>query len=162
MEITPLSTDAFDSIWHIVEPIVRAGETYAYPPDATKEMMRDIWFYGGKARVFVALEGGEAVGTYYIKPNQMEPAAHTANAGFMTSRTHQGKGIASAMADHMLHQAKKLGYHAIQFNMVLEDNIPSLKIWEKRGFNVLGRIPDAYRKPDGSYVSAFILHKVIG
>jgi len=68
MDIRELSYAEFDAIWHIVEPIVRAGETYPYPLDATKEQLRDIWFYGGKAKVLIAELEGEVVGSYYIKP----------------------------------------------------------------------------------------------
>ena len=161
MNIYELFYKEFNTIWHIVEPIVRAGETYAYPVDATKEQMQDIWFNGGKAKVFVAEMGDEIVGTYHIKSNQMGAASHTANAGFMTAPAHAGKGIASRLADHMMEQAKMLGYHAIQFNMVLEDNIPSLKIWERREFETIGYVKDAYRKPDGSLIGAYILHKII-
>ncbi len=161
MEIRELAYDEFDAIWHIVESIVRAGETYPYPLDATKEQLQNIWFNGGKAKVFVAELEDEIVGTYYIKPNNAGPASHTANAGFMIAEAHSGKGIASVLADHMLAQAKTLNYHAIQFNMVLENNLASIKLWQKRGFETVGKIKSAYQNPDGSLIGAFIMHKMI-
>jgi hypothetical protein len=44
-----------DAIWQILEPVVRAGETYALACDLTKEQGLAYWFGAGH-RVFVAVE----------------------------------------------------------------------------------------------------------
>jgi hypothetical protein len=53
-----------DEIWRILEPMVRAGETYTLP----REMHKDealAYRMGADHEVFVAEEDGEILGTYF-------------------------------------------------------------------------------------------------
>lgn len=57
--------------------------------------------------------------------------------------------------------ASALGYKASVFNLVFENNIASVKIWRKLGFQEVGRIPKAGRlnnSPD-KLVDAIIFYK---
>lgn len=37
MEIRPAGINDAEAIWNILEPVIRAGETYAFPRDMTAE-----------------------------------------------------------------------------------------------------------------------------
>src|SRR5690349_10099752 len=79
-----LATDADRSaIWRILEPTIRAGETYPCPRDMTEAAAFAYWFAPANT-VFVAEENNEVVGTYYMKPNSTAGGAHVANCGYMT------------------------------------------------------------------------------
>ena len=47
-----------EAIWRIMEPIVRAGETYPLASDMSKADALDYW-YGPEDEIFVVEEGDE-------------------------------------------------------------------------------------------------------
>jgi L-amino acid N-acyltransferase YncA len=110
------STDR-DAIWRILEPVVRAGETYALPRDLTREQALAYWFAAGHS-VFVAVKEMSVVGTYFLCPNYGGGGAHVANCGYVTANEAAGRGIATAMCEHSMEQARKAGFRAMQFNFV--------------------------------------------
>src|SRR5579864_8968902 len=73
-----------DAIWGIVEPIIRAGETYTLPREMTREQALAYWHSPGH-EVFAAEDNGAVVGTYYLHANQKGGGAHVANCGYMTA-----------------------------------------------------------------------------
>jgi len=69
--------DDADSIWTILEPVIRAGETYALPRDLSREAALAYWFANGNT-VFVADDEDKVVGTYVLRANQAG-GSHVAN-----------------------------------------------------------------------------------
>lgn len=51
------------------------------------------------------------------------------------------RGIGRQLAEHSLLEARRLGFDAMLFNLVLERN-PSKRLWESLGFSQIGRLPD--------------------
>ena len=82
-----------DAIWAILEPVIRAGETYALDRDLTREQALAFWFCDGH-EVFVADDAGQIVGTYFLHPNQKGGGSHVANSGYVTAAAAAGRGIA--------------------------------------------------------------------
>ena len=60
-----LASDS-DAIWAILEPVIRAGETFALPREMRREEALSYWF-APTHEVFVAVEGNKAVGTYFLR-----------------------------------------------------------------------------------------------
>ena len=81
-----------DAIWRILEPMVRAGETYPLPREMNKDEALAYWM-GNDHEVFVAEEDGEIVGTYFLQANQQGGGGHVANCGYMTAVTATGRGV---------------------------------------------------------------------
>jgi ribosomal protein S18 acetylase RimI-like enzyme len=48
---------------------------------------------------------------------------------------------------HSLDEAKRLGFDAMQFNLVLKSN-PARRLYEELGFQVVGRVPGAIERED--------------
>lgn len=67
-------------VWRILEPTIRAGETYALERELTESEAICYWRSKGH-EVFVAEEGEEIVGTYFLHANQRGAGAHVANCG---------------------------------------------------------------------------------
>ncbi|MBN3218223.1 GNAT family N-acetyltransferase [Pectobacterium polaris] len=65
---------------------------------------------GAEIATFVAEYEGNIVGMYKIIPNRQGLGDHVANASFMVSPEHTGKGIGRLLGIHCLREAKKLGY----------------------------------------------------
>lgn len=146
------------SLWTLIEPIIRQGGTYVFAPDSSREKMMGYWLDEDKHTYVVEWEGS-LVGTLYIKANQPDLGDHICNAGFMVSGKYGGKGIGKSMGEFALKEAKNLGFQAMQFNFVIESNGHAIKLWKSLGFQKIGKIPEAYRHPDLGLVSAEILYR---
>jgi ribosomal protein S18 acetylase RimI-like enzyme len=142
-------------------PVFRAGETYTFDRDIGADEAVALWTAPEKT-VFVAEdEGGRAHGSYYIRPNQAGGGAHVCNCGFVTAAEAQGRGVARAMLTHSLDQARAQGYRAMQFNFVVETNTRAIAIWQRAGFEVVGRLPGAFHHPTEGYVDALVMYRTL-
>ena len=158
MIIRQASEQDFDGIWAIFSPIVKGGETYAYAPDTSKEEARDLWLKAPRA-TYVAAQGEDILGTYYIKANHPSLGAHVCNAGYMVSPKARGKGLGRAMCLHSQTEALKLGFKAMQFNLVVSTNVGAIKLWQELGFATVGALPGAFRHSSKGYVDALVMYK---
>ncbi|WP_189485732.1 GNAT family N-acetyltransferase [Asticcacaulis endophyticus] len=163
MNIRPATTADHDAIWSILEPVIRAGDTYALPRDWSREQTLNYWFGVGHY-VFVAetdgqIHSGQILGTYYLKANQKGGGAHVANCGYMTAVHATGKGVARAMCQHSLEVAKDMGFAAMQFNFVVSTNTRAVALWHGLGFQTLTRLPDAFDHPVEGLVDALVMFR---
>ena len=158
MNIRPAHMNDERSIWRIIGPTIRAGETYALDRDMTEADALAYWL-GDDRETFVAEEGGEIIGTYYIRSNQAGGGKHICNCGYMTSATATGRGVACAMCQHSINSAQQRGYRGIQFNFVVSTNTRAVALWESFGFEIVGRLPQAFQHPNLGYVDALVMFR---
>jgi len=151
------STDA-NAIWEILKAIIHHGDSLAYSPQSTKDEMLEYWFSRNK-HTYTALLDGNIAGTFFIQDNQPGLGAHIANAGYATSPEVYGRGIGRQMGIFSLEEARRLGYKAIQFNIVVKTNERAVKLWKDLGFKIMGEIPDAFQHRTLGLVNAYIMHQ---
>lgn len=153
-------TDAdWPEVWAMMQPVIRAGETYPYARDMTAAGAHKMWLDIPEASYVAADELGKLLGTYYIKPNQPTLGAHVANCGYIVAENARGRGVASRMCELSQAEALRLGYRAMQYNLVVKTNEASVYLWKKMGFTIVGTLPGAFHHPAHGYVDAFILYK---
>ena len=145
-----------DPVWAILEPVIRAGETYTLPRDMTRDAALAYWFGAGH-EVFVAEHDGQVLGTYFMHANQKGGGDHVANCGYMTASHATGRGIARAMCGHSLEHAKSRGFRAMQFNFVVSTNEGAVRLWQACGFSIVGRLPEAFQHPRLGFVDALVM-----
>ena len=156
--IRPARPEDRASIWSIIGPTIRAGETYTLDPALTEADALAYWLAADK-ETFVAEVDGALLGTYYIRPNQAGGGAHVCNCGYMTSPAATGRGIARAMCQHSLQHARARGYRAMQFNFVVSTNERAVRLWQAMGFEIVGRLPLAFHHPSLGDVDALVLYR---
>jgi ribosomal protein S18 acetylase RimI-like enzyme len=110
---------------------------------------------------YVALDQGKIVGTYHIKPNHPALGAHVCNVGYMVSSNARSRGIGRAMCEHSQIEARKLGFRAMQFNLVVTTNTGAIKLWQDLGFSIVGTLPKAFRHKKRGLVDAFVMYKLL-
>ncbi len=158
MQIRLATKNDIPAILEIVAPILRAGDTYAIDSNLSDDDIIAYWM--GKEKVtLVAEEAGEIVGTYYIKQNQGGGGSHVCNCGYMTSPKASGRGVARKMCEDSLIRAKELGYRAMQFNFVIASNAAAVHLWPKLGFEIVGRLPDAFMHPTLGETDALVMYR---
>lgn len=146
------------AIWSILEPVIRAGETYTLNSAMSQDEALDYWF-GSDKTTFVAEQDGEILGTYYIRDNQAGGGSHVCNCGYMTAAHATGRGVARSMCEHSLNYAKSQGYLAMQFNFVVSTNVRAVGLWQSMGFEIVGRLPKSFRHPSQGYVDALVMFR---
>jgi len=156
--IRPATTDDSEEIWRVLEPVFRAGETYTIPRDISKEAGLAYWF-APEHEVFVFEAEGLVFGTYFLQANQRGGGAHVANCGYITAEAATGRGVARSMCEHSLDRARKRGFKAMQFNFVVATNERAVGLWQRCGFAIVGRLPDAFLHPRLGYVDALVMFR---
>jgi ribosomal protein S18 acetylase RimI-like enzyme len=149
-----------DAIWGILEPTIRAGETYALPRDLTREEALAYWF-SHDHEVFVADDDRQIVGTYFLHPNQKGGGSHVANCGYVTAAAASGRGIARGMCSHSIEYAKGKGFRALQFNFVVKSNERAVHLWESLGFSIVGTLPEAFLHPVTGYTDVYVMYRML-
>jgi ribosomal protein S18 acetylase RimI-like enzyme len=158
MIIRPATEADADAIWSILEPMIRAGETYAFPRDWSRADGMAYWRSPEHA-VLVAEDIGVVVGTYYLRANQKGGGAHVANCGYVTDIHASGRGIARAMCLHSMDLAVAKSFTAMQFNFVVSTNERAVRLWQSFGFEIVGTLPRAFAHPKLGYVDALVMFK---
>lgn len=145
-------------LYQIFREVVDSGAQFPYESNSIKEFYLQFFAPNGQVYVCHAL-GGEVIGGFYLKPNNSGRSSHIANAAYMIRSTFRGKGIGSLLIKASLYLAKDLGFRAMQFNMVLSQNLLAIKLYQRLGFDIVGILPGAVRNPDGSYQDGYIMYR---
>lgn len=158
LEIKPTVPADYPAIWKILQSVNAGEDVFSFPATWTYEEMFPYWFSPDKHTYTAWLEG-EIVGSFYLKANQPGLGAHIANAGYATSAAHRGMGIAYTMGVYSLQEAKRLGFLAMQFNMVIKTNEVAVRLWQRLGFQIIGEIPEAFQHARFGLVNAYIMYR---
>ncbi|WP_437191721.1 N-acetyltransferase family protein [Planctomicrobium sp. SH527] len=150
--------DDAPAIWQILEPVIRAGETYALPRDMTEKEAIAYWTAPDR-ETFVVEADRQILGTYYLRPNQLGGGSHVANCGYVTAAQARGQGIARMMCLHSLEIAMEKGFKAMQFNFVVSTNEGAVRLWKRLGFQVIGIVPNAFAHPSKGDVDALVMFR---
>jgi ribosomal protein S18 acetylase RimI-like enzyme len=158
--VREIGADEFDLLWPTFHAVVADGDTYSYAPDTGLEQARAMWTSGG-TRCFIALLDGQCVGGYMLRANQPGLGDHVANAGYMVSPAARGRGIAGMLCEHSMDEARRAGFSAMQFNYVVSTNEVAVKLWQKHGFAIVGRVPNAFRHATRGLVDTLIMYRTL-
>jgi len=160
-QVREIEEQDWPAVWQMMEPVIRQGQTYPYARDMTTGGAHHMWLDVTEAAYVAVGESGEILGSYYIKPNQPTLGAHVANCGYMVAERARGRGVATQMCKHSQEEAVRLGYRAMQFNLVVKSNEASVHLWKKMGFDIVGTLTGAFDHPDHGYVDAYVMYKTL-
>jgi L-amino acid N-acyltransferase YncA len=162
IHLFPAASEHHDAIWHIFHEVIQGGDAYVFPEHMSRSEALAYWLAPGN-HAYVAVDGGgQVVGSYILKPNQPGRGAHVANGSYMTAGSARGMGVGSIMAEHSIAEAERLGYRAIQFNIVVSTNGTAVRLWQRHGFKILATLPQAFHHSKLGYVDAYLMHRFVG
>jgi RimJ/RimL family protein N-acetyltransferase len=161
IRIRPFDKKDWTSLWRIIEPVFRAGETYPCSPDITEEEAWKVWVEAPLATYVAVNEETDVLGTYYIKPNQPALGGHVCNCGYIVSENARRRGIATLMCRDSQQRALSEGFLAMQYNLVVSTNEVALRLWKRNGFHVVGMLPKAFRHRRFGFVDALVMYKLL-
>jgi len=70
-----------------------------------------------------------------------EALSGTAEVSYYVRRTARGRGVGSALVRHAVTEAPRLGKRVL-FGILLERNTASIRLMERSGFSLWGRLPE--------------------
>ncbi len=159
VNIVPATKEDFSQILPIFRSITSTGDSYIYQDDFTDQNVYD--FFLKDTVPFVAKIDNKIVGFYIIRQNRIGRGSHICNASYMVSPEYQNNKIGRLMGEHSLVEAKKLGYKAMQFNIVVSTNLRAVSLWQSLGFKIIGTIPQGFNHKEKGLVDAYIMHRFL-
>jgi L-amino acid N-acyltransferase YncA len=157
LRIRPYEPADWPALWALLEPVFRAGETFPHDPGISEAEAWVSWLEHSQA-VMVAVDAADAqVGTYYLRPNSLTLGAHVANAGYVVAEHCRRQGIGSRLCQHSLQTARRLGFRAMQFNLVVSTNTAGIRCWQHNGFEIVGTLPGAFHHSRFGDVDALVM-----
>ena len=81
-----------------------------------------------KQLMSVRMETIKLLALKYLKPNQPALGAHVCNCGYIVDENARGQGGASAMCKHSQKEAVRLGFIAMQYNLVVSTNESAIRL----------------------------------
>ncbi len=159
--IRKLRESDWPDLWPMLRATFAAGDTYSFPPDSPEAEIHRIWVEMPRASFVACDDEGTILGTYFIKANQPGLGDHVCNCGYVVAPMSQGYGYASAMCEHSQRIAVELGFRAMQFNFVVASNERAVRLWERLGFAIVGRLPGAFRHQKLGFVDALVMFKTL-
>jgi L-amino acid N-acyltransferase YncA len=160
ISIRPASAADRPAVLRIARGIVEEGTTYAFPPETSDQELLD-YFLAPESPSFVAEREGSIVGCYVLRSNRAGRGSHVANASYAVDAGAQGSGVGYAMGMHSLEEAHRRGFLAMQFNFVVATNERAVALWQRLGFETVGRLPRAFRHPTRGLVDALVMHRFL-
>ena len=157
LQIRPYEAADWPAVWALLEPVFRAGETFPHDPAITEAEAQLAWVEQSQAVVVAVDPAGALVGTYYLRPNSHALGAHVANAGYVVAEGARRRGIGSLLCQHSLQAARRLGFRAMQFNLVVGTNTAGIRCWQRNGFQVVGTLPGAFLHKRLGYMDALVM-----
>ena len=143
----------------ILDEVATEGETYAMRVPADDAEARGFWLHhGDDGAVVVAEIDGTVVGSANMGPNRPAQGAHVGTASFIVGSAARGRGVGRALGQHVVDWHRDQGFRGIQFNAVVETNLPAVRLWQSLGFEIVGTVPWAFRRPDGSFVGLHVMY----
>jgi L-amino acid N-acyltransferase YncA len=160
LTIRPAADRDVEAIWHIFRAVAEAGDSFVFDPETPFDEFMAFWF-GPRACAYVAEHDSRVVGSYILKPNQPGLGSHVGNAAYMVAPEARGMGLGMALGEHSLKEASRLGYRALQFNIVVSTNEPAMRLWKKLGFAIVGTLPGAFRHATLGFVDAHVMFQTL-
>jgi ribosomal protein S18 acetylase RimI-like enzyme len=140
--------------------LVEDGTTYTFAPETTEAELAAYWL-SPAVSTFVAERGGGVVGCYILRANQSGRGSHVANASYAVAARARGAGVGRALAEHSLEEARRRGFAAMQFNLVVSTNETAVALWKDLGFAIVGTLPGAFQHPRLGLVDAYVMHRLL-
>lgn len=159
--IRPATEADEDAVWTIFHAVVTPGDTYVFDPHMSRDDALEYWFRPD-THTYVAEREDRVVGTYILRPNQPGLGSHVANAAFMVSPLTRRSGVGKDMGEHCLAEARRLGFRAMQFNIVVSTNEPAVRLWRELGFRIVGTLPGVFRHATLGFVDAYVMFQALG
>lgn len=151
---TPEDVPALAEIWN---EVVREGVAFPQLDELSVDAARE--FFAAQGYTAAARdENGKVLGLYILHPNNVGRCGHQANASYAVASSSRGRRVGEALVRHSLETAAALGYRLLIFNAVVASNSRAIALYEKLGFQRIGRVPGGFLLKDGTWSDTILFY----
>ena len=156
MQIRSATLPDADAVWRILEPMIRAGDTYPLPRRyrATRR-----WPTGLRQGRRSTSRSWRTRSSALLRATQKGGGAHVANCGYVTASHAAGAAWAARCASTRSCRRPRVAFAMMQFNFVVSSNMRAVRLWQSCGFEIVGRLPEAFRHPTAGLVDALVMSR---
>lgn len=108
----------------------------------------------------IALEGKKVVGVSIYTVHKFSKMQHRGECGWFVIKSHMNKGIATALVENLIKDAKKKKLKRLDAEASV-NNAASLRVAEKLGFKIEGRREKGLLLDNGMYEDVYVLGKIL-
>ncbi len=160
-EVRKLTSDDVDRVRALRQEALKLHpEAFSSDPERDAAVTVEQWRERlAPGRWFGAFSGAEIVGMVAYVPEPSRKTAHCGKLGSLYVReAARGCGIAAALIEAVLGDAAA-GLEQITLT-VNADNTRAVRLYERHGFNTIGRVPDSLRVDGRSYDELIMWRRV--
>ncbi len=151
----PSDVEEAIALWNTV-----VEEGVAFPQETRLDEEEGNAFFLSQSYTGIARDAdtGALTGLYILHPNNVGRCSHIANASFVVREDLRGQHIGEMLVRDCLEHARELSFRILQFNAVVEENLPAIRLYERLGFREVGRIPEGFRLKNGSFATILLYY----
>jgi ribosomal protein S18 acetylase RimI-like enzyme len=149
MDIVPIKREHIAGFREVLDGVARERRYLAFleaPPLAGVRRFVLNGLRNGMTQ-FVAVDDGRVVAWCDVSPKTHATLRHSGVLGMGVAASHRGRGVGSALLQATLAAATSKGIRRIEL-IVRADNAAAIALYERRGFELEGRLRD-YLVVDG-------------
>lgn len=161
IQIKPYSTAYLPGALAVWNEVVTDG--IAFPQEELLDEASGHAFFSAQTHTAVAVDtaSGKVLGMYILHPNNVGRCGHISNASFAVSSAVRGLHIGEKLVLDCLAQAKAAGFSLMQFNAVVDSNTHARHLYQRLGFQEVGRIPGGFRMKDGHFEDIHVYYHTL-
>jgi ribosomal protein S18 acetylase RimI-like enzyme len=65
------------------------------------------------------------------------------------------------MCAHSLNEARKLGFYAMQYNLVVVTNVYAIRLWKDMGFEIVGKLTKSFCHKQKGFIDAYVMYRLL-
>lgn len=140
--------------------MVRLPEEVDFTLEEEERILRNIR-KSDKDLMLAAFDGDRVVGNVGVHIfHDRTKVRHRSSLGIAIIQEYCSFGLGTILMERGIDFAKKAGFEQLELG-VFADNDRALCLYKKMGFEEIGRIPRAFRLPDGSYIDEITMVKML-
>ncbi|HKH60627.1 MAG TPA: GNAT family protein [Flavitalea sp.] len=113
------------------------------------------------ATLFVVEMAGKVIGTFRLIPKKDRQAHTIYLGGFVVDTSMKGRGIGTEILSYIVQLVANEGKTRIELTVDTE-NKPAIKLYEKIGFVIEGRIRNSYKRlPENRYFDEYLMGLIL-
>ena len=157
--IRPLTAEDNEKIYEMFKAMSEEALRWSMPPYTRERIER--WMSNIKNLIILGAEHDRRlIGYAQIGKGSQPRRIGTAGLAIYLHQDYHGVGLGTEMTGLLLEAAEEHGVHKVNLDTVAE-NEAAIRLFEKMGFEVEGRIRDSYRGADGGYHDIIAMGKIL-
>jgi RimJ/RimL family protein N-acetyltransferase len=157
--IRPLTTADNDKMYEMFASMSEEALRWGMPPYTRERIER--WMRNIENLIILGAEHDRRlIGYAQIHKGSNPRRRGTVGLAIYLHQDYHGVGLGTEMVGLLLEAAEEHGVHKVNLDTVA-DNEAAIRLFEKMGFEVEGRIRDSYRGLDGGYHDIIAMGKIL-